>query len=44
MRAMFEGAGAGGDFKFKELDKGIAFESSGHTMTRHVFLARGTKT
>ncbi|KAJ2899668.1 methyltransferase-like protein [Zalerion maritima] len=46
IRKIFEDAGCGEDFGLKEVGKGVIFENmhgSGQSVTRHVFLARGTK-
>lgn len=46
-RSMFEAAGAGRDFAYKELGTVIVMENTpeqGQTLRRRLFLARGTKT
>ncbi len=44
---MFEAAGAGADFAYKELRTEVVMEDTpekGQTLYRRLFLARGTKT
>lgn len=46
MRAVFEGAGVGEDFVYKEMKNEVTFENAhgeGKHMHRRFFLARGTK-
>ncbi|KAL6858206.1 hypothetical protein ACO1O0_005662 [Amphichorda felina] len=46
MRTIFEGAGVGGDFGFRELEEPVVFHNArgeGQHMVRRVFFARGTK-
>ena len=46
MRKMFEDAGVGDGFKFKELDEPVVFQHAkgeGQHMTRRIFFARGSK-
>lgn len=46
IKAMFEAAGAGGDFGFKELEKEMVSHNAhgeGKHMVRKMFIARGTK-
>lgn len=46
IRAMFEAAGAGGDFGFRVLEKEMVSQNAhgeGHHLVRKMFIARGTK-
>lgn len=46
VKKMFEDAGAGGNFEYVTIGKGIVFngvKENGHTMKRSVFMARGSK-
>jgi SAM-dependent methyltransferase len=43
IKAVFEGAGLGGDFGFSIVEKDVVFKFENRTMIRKVFFARGTK-
>jgi SAM-dependent methyltransferase len=43
IKEIFENAGVGKDFGFEVIAKGAVFETSGHSMTADVFMARGTR-
>jgi len=43
VKKMFENAGAGGNFEYSVVGKGIVFGHEGESMKRSVFMARGSK-